>query len=257
MNIQEKFSLKDKVIVVTGGTGILGRSFVEAVAEAGAKVAIIGRDFKRGMERVEKVKELGSDALFIQADVLNEGQLLSARQEVLDRWDTIDGLVNAAGGNVPNGTIGPNQDLFNSDLSGTFNAIDLNLKGTMLPTHVFGKVIADRGVGSIINVASLASQVALTRVLGYTVAKSGIVGYTKWMATELALRYNNRIRVNAIAPGVFLTEQNRELLTNSDSSYTERGNQFIQNTPARRFGSPEELGGLLVFLLSEAASFVN
>lgn len=257
INILAQFSLKDRVIIVTGGTGILGQSFVKAIASAGAKVAILGRDAKRGQERIEEVKSLGGEAIFVPANVLDAESLISARKVILDKWGTIDGLINAAGGNVPNGTIGPNDNLFDSDISGTFDAIDLNIKGTMLPTHIFGKVIAEKGIGSIINIASLSSKVALTRVLGYTVAKSGIVGYTKWMATELSLRYGDGVRVNAIAPGVFLTEQNRSLLTQSDGSFTARGQQFIQNTPARRLGSPEELGGIIVFLLSAASSFVN
>lgn len=257
MNVLDQFSLKDKVIVITGGTGILGGSFVRAVAEAGAKVVIIGRDQARGEERVNEVRAIGGEAIFIKANVLDEKELLDAREHILDKWHTIDGLVNAAGGNVPNGTIGPKDDLFAVDLQGTFDAMDLNLKGTMLPTHIFGKVFAEKGSGSIINIASLSSNVALTRVLGYSVAKSGIVGYTKWMATELALRYGSALRVNAIAPGVFLTEQNRTLLTNTDGSFTERGNLFVQNTPAKRLGSPDELAGTIVFLLSNASGFVN
>jgi len=257
MGILDQFSLKKKVIVITGGTGILGESFVKALAEAGAKVAIIGRNAEKAAERVRLVESLGSEAIAIQADVLKEDQIIKAKQEILDKWGTIDGLVNAAGGNMPNATIGPDKNLFDVNVSDTIAAIELNLNGTIIPTHVFGRVIAENGKGSIINIASLSSHQAITRVLGYTVAKTGIVGYTRWMATEMALRYGDGVRVNAIAPGVFLTEQNRALVTNPDGTYTERGEKFIRNTPFSRLGSPSELEGALVFLLSDAASFIN
>lgn len=257
MGILDQFSLKGKVIVITGGTGILGESFVKALAEAGAKVAIIGRNAEKAAERVRLVESLGSEAIAIQADVLIEEQIIKAKQEILDKWGIIDGLVNAAGGNIPNATIGPDKNLFDVSVSDTIAAIELNLNGTIIPTQVFGQVIAEKGKGSIINIASLSSHQAITRVLGYTVAKTGIVGYTKWMATELSLRYGDGVRVNAIAPGVFLTEQNRALVTNPDGTYTERGEKFIRNTPFSRLGSPSELEGALVFLLSDAASFIN
>jgi NAD(P)-dependent dehydrogenase (short-subunit alcohol dehydrogenase family) len=257
MGILDQFSLKGKVIVITGGTGILGESFVKALAEAGAKVAIIGRNAEKAAERVRLVESLGSEAIAIQADVLIEEQIIKAKQEILDKWGTIDGLVNAAGGNMPNATIGPDKNLFDVSVSDTIAAIELNLNGTIIPTQIFGQVIAEKGKGSIINIASLSSHQAITRVLGYTVAKTGIVGYTKWMATELSLRYGDGVRVNAIAPGVFLTEQNRALVTNPDGTYTERGEKFIRNTPFSRLGSPSELEGALVFLLSDAASFIN
>lgn len=257
MGILDQFSLKEKVIVITGGTGILGESFVKALAEAGAKVAIIGRNAEKAAARVRLVESLGSEAIAIQADVLKEDQIIKAKQEILDKWGTIDGLVNAAGGNMPNATISPDKNLFDVNVSDTIAAIELNLNGTIIPTHVFGQVIAEKGKGSIINIASLSSHQAITRVLGYTVAKTGIVGYTRWMATEMSLRYGDGVRVNAIAPGVFLTEQNRALVTNPDGTYTERGEKFIRNTPFSRLGSPSELEGALVFLLSDAASFIN
>lgn len=257
MSILDQFSLKGKVIVVTGGTGILGESFVRALAEAGAKVAVLGRNLDRANERVKLVESLGSEALAIQADVLNEAQIIEAKNLILEKWGTIDGLVNAAGGNLPNAVIGPDKNLFDTSISDTLAAIELNLNGSIIPTHIFGQVIAENRKGAIINIASLSSHQAITRVLGYTVAKAGIVGYTKWMATELSLRYGDGVRVNAIAPGVFLTEQNRALVTNPDGTYTERGQKFINNTPFARLGNPSELAGALVFLLSDASSFVN
>src|SRR5690606_33554458 len=257
MNILDRFSLKDKVIVVTGGTGILGKNFVKALAEAGAKVCIIGRNVEKANERVAMVESLGGEGLAIAANVMDEQSMIDAKEKILSKWGTIDGLVNAAGGNIPGATITPDQDLFASNVQDTIKAIELNLFGSIIPTHVFGKVLAEKGSGSIVNIGSLSSSQAITRVLGYTVAKNGIIGYTKWMATELALRYGDKVRVNAIAPGVFLTEQNRTLLTNPDGSFTERAQRFVNGTPFSRLGDPSELEGTLIYLLSDAAGFVS
>lgn len=257
MNILDKFSLKGKVIVVTGGTGVLGKAFVKAIAEAGAKVVILGRSEQKAAERVQMVEQLGGEALAVVADVMSESSMRTACDTILEKWGTIDGLVNAAGGNIPGATIGPDRDIFEADVQDTLKAIELNLFGTIIPTHILGEVIARKGKGSIINIASLSSSQAISRVLGYTVAKNGVVGYTKWMASELSLRYGDGIRVNAIAPGVFLTEQNRALLTNEDGSYTDRAQKFVNGTPFSRLGDPSELEGTLVYLLSDASSFVN
>lgn len=257
MNILEQFSLEGKVIVVTGGTGVLGKSFVKALAEAKAKICIIGRDRDRANERLQLVTDLDAEGIAVVGDVMNEQSMLDARAQILDKWGTIDGLVNAAGGNIPGATISPDQDIFESNVQDTIKAIELNLFGTIIPTHVFGKIIAEKGKGSIINIGSIASSQAISRVLGYTVAKNGVVGFTKWMATELALRYGDKIRVNAIAPGVFLTEQNRTLLTNTDGTYTPRAQRFINGTPFSRLGDPSELEGTLIYLLSDASAFVS
>lgn len=257
MGILDKFSLKDKIIVVTGGTGILGASFVKAIAEAGAKVVVLGQNTARAEERVQMAKSIGAEAVSFQVNVLNEESLIEVKNQILEHFGTIDGLVNAAGGNIPGATIGPDQDLFEVNIQDTIKAIELNLYGTILPTHIFGSVIAKNGKGSIVNISSLASDRPLTRVLGYTVAKHGINGYTKWMATEMSLRYGDKVRVNAIAPGVFLTDQNRSLLTNTDGTFTERAQKFVNNTPFSRLGDPSELEGTLVYLLSDASNFVN
>ncbi|WP_437921904.1 SDR family oxidoreductase [Sphingobacterium sp. LRF_L2] len=257
MNILDKFSLKGKVIVVTGGTGILGKAFVKALAQAGAKLCIIGRNKEKADERVKLVETLSGEAFAVVADVMDETSMRDARDLILEKWGTIDGLVNAAGGNIPGATIGPDENIFDNKIGDTIKAIELNLYGTMIPTLIFGEVMANNGVGSIINISSLAASRPITRVLGYTVAKHGIDGFTKWMATELALRYSNKIRVNAIAPGVFLTEQNRTLLTNPDGTYTDRAQKFVQGTPFLRLGDPSELEGTLVYLLSEASAFVS
>jgi len=257
MNILDSFSLNGKVIVVTGATGILGESFVKAIAEAGGKIAILGRNEEKAKVRVAQAEALGAEAISIIADILYKEEVLRAKNEILAHFGTIDGLVNAAGGNLPGATISPDQNLFDAEISDTIKAIELNLYGTIIPTHIFGRVIAEKGKGSIINISSLAASQAITRGLGYTVAKHGVDGYTKWMATEMSLRYGDKVRVNCIAPGVFLTEQNRTLLTNPDGSFTERAQKFVSSTPFSRLGDPQELAGTLVFLLSDASAFVN
>jgi NAD(P)-dependent dehydrogenase (short-subunit alcohol dehydrogenase family) len=257
MNVLESFSLSGKVIVVTGGTGVLGESFVKAIAQAGGKIAILGRNKEKAGERVKLAESFGAQAIAVTVNVMDEQDVIRAKNEVLARFGTIDGLVNAAGGNIPGATIGPDANLFESEIADTIKAIELNLYGTIIPTHIFGQVIAEKGKGSIVNISSLAASRAITRVMGYTVAKHGIDGYTKWMATELSLRYGDKVRVNAIAPGVFLTEQNRALLTNQDGSYTSRAQKFVNNTPYSRLGNAQELEGTLIYLLSDASGFVN
>lgn len=253
----KQFSLAGKVVVITGATGVLGESFALATAAAGAKVAVLGRNKERAYARVEAIKAMGGEAIAVITDVLEEEAVINAKNEVLDTWGTIDGLVNAAGGNIPGATIPPEQNLFDANIADTKKAVELNLFGTVIPTQIFGRIIAEKGKGSIVNISSLAAQQALTRVMGYTMAKCAIEGYTKWMAVELAQRYGDKVRVNAIAPGVFLTEQNRSLLTNEDGSYTDRAQRFVNNTAFARLGNPEELTGTLIYLLSDASGFVS
>lgn len=257
MDQRNQFSLGGKVIVVTGATGVLGEAFVKAIAAAGARVVVMGRSKERADKRVSDITASGGTAISVLADVLNETEVIRARGEILERWGTIDGLVNGAGGNVAAAMINPGQNLFDARIEDTRKAIDLNLYGTLIPTHIFGSVMARSKKGSIVNISSLTAHAAITRGLGYTIAKTAIEGYTRWMASELGIRYNGGIRVNAIAPGVFLTEQNRDLLTNPDGSFTERTQKFLNKTPFRRLGNPEELTGTLIYLLSDASAFVS
>ena len=252
------FDLKEKVIIVTGGTGILGKSFVKGIAEAGGIVCILGRNEATAKERALEIVNKGGQAIPLKADVTNEQELLSARAEVLQQFGRIDGLVNAAGGNMPEAVVQPGSDIFKLNLSGLKQVMDLNLFGTILPTQVFGEHIAhNTSGGSIVNISSMASQRAITRVLGYSLAKSAIDSYTRWFATELGNRYKDAVRMNAIAPGFFLTEQNRTLLTNENGTYTERGNLVVSNTPFKRLGDADELIGALIWLLSDASKFVT
>lgn len=250
--------LAGKVFVVTGGTGILGNSFVNAIAEAGGIPCILGRNKAVAIERAAMIIEQGGSALALQADVLNTAELAEACNKVLHQFGRIDGLVNAAGGIQPDGILKPEQDIFEMNIEGMRKVADLNSWGTIIPTQVFGKAIAaTAGKGSIVNISSMNSKRAITRVLGYNIGKAAVDCYTQWYAVELAKRYGDKIRMNALAPGFFLTEQNRQLLVNEDGSYTERGRLIIDHTPFRRFGDPDELKGALVWLLGDESAFVT
>lgn len=257
MSEAEMFSLKGKVIVVTGGTGVLGYSFINAISNAGAAVCVMGRNEKVANERVAEITAAGGKAMALIADVQNEAALQRCCQEVTDTFGKIDGLVNGAGGNVPEAVLQPDQDIFSMNIEGMKKAMDVNLWGTVLPTLIFGKAIAANGAGTIVNISSVSVPRTLTKVLGYSMGKAAVESFNKWMAVEIANRYGDKIRMNALVPGFFLTEQNRTLLTNNDGTYTDRGNAVIKQTPFRRFGNPDELGGALVWLLSDAAKFVT
>ncbi len=255
----DRFSLHGKVIVVTGGTGVLGHSFVDAIAGQGGKVVIIGRSLEKGACLAATInKKYGNEsAISISADVLDELQLQKAKETTLSAFGRIDGLVNAAGGNVQEGVLNPGEDVFNLNISGMKDALVLNLWGTIHSVQVFGPEIAKAGYGSIVNISSVSSKNALSRVLGYSMGKAAIDCYTKWFAVEMANRYGDAIRMNSIMPGFFLTDQNRSLLTKADGGLTERGQTIIAQTPFKRFGHPEELAGALIWLLSDASKFVT
>lgn len=248
--------LENKVIIVTGGTGVLGGSFVTAIAAAGGKVVIIGRNKERLEEKKKEVIEKGGEALAIAADVMKEEELLAAKGTILSTYGKIDGLVNAAGGNVPEALLKPQDDIFEMNIPGLKKALELNLWGSIVPTQIFGKAMKEEG-GTIVNISSVSSKTILTRVLGYGMGKAAIDNYTQWFAVEAAQRFGDKIRMNSITPGFFLTEQNRKMLTNEDGSLTERGNKIIAATPYRRFGKPEELNGALIWLLSDESRFVS
>ncbi|ARK10934.1 SDR family oxidoreductase [Fibrella sp. ES10-3-2-2] len=250
------FDLTGTVTIVTGATGVLGEAFCSAIAQAGGTVVLIARNEQMGLERQEALCKTGANALFVRADVLVQAELDAACDTVLATYGRIDNLVNGAGGNVPEAVIGPDKDIFSVEMEAIKKVFDLNLYGTMMPTFTFGKHIAEKG-GSIINISSMASQTTITRVLGYSMAKAAVDNFTRWMAVELANRYGDRVRINAIAPGFFISHQNRALLTQPDGSYTSRGEAVIRSTPFRRFGEPDELSGTLIWLLSGASRFVS
>ena len=251
------FDLTGRVAVVTGGTGVLGGALARGLALAGARVGVLGRRTARAEDVAESVRAAGGEALPLTADVLDRGQLEGARDELLNLWGRLDILVNGAGGNVPEATVVGERRFF--DLSGDAlrDVFDLNLYGTLLPIQVFGEVMAEAKRGSMINISSMAAARPLTRVAGYGAAKAALENLTRWLAVELAQKYGPGLRVNAVAPGFFLGEQNRALLLNENGSLTERGQQIVAHTPLGRFGEPEELVGTVTWLASSASSFVT
>lgn len=257
--MQNLFDIKDNVTVITGGTGVLGRAIARYLALEGAKVIILGRKEHVGREIVESVmaeKPAGSIE-FMQTDVMDRHLLEANRDAILERYGRIDTLLNAAGGNQKGATIAPDQNFFDLDPEQFQKVLSLNLTGTVIPTQIFLKPMVEQGKGSIINFSSMAAFRPMTRVCGYAAAKAGISNFTAYMATECAKKFGEGIRVNAIAPGFFITEQNRSLLTNPDGSFTERGRDVIRQTPFGRMGEPEELCGTIHYLMSDAAKFVT
>jgi len=251
------FSLKEKVIVVTGGTGILGGAFIDGIVAAGGAVGILGRNEEVASERANAIVAKGGRAIPLIANVLVEEELIAAKDAMLKAFGKIDGLVNAAGGNMPQGVVQPEADIFKMDLNGLKMVMDLNLWGTLLPTQVFGDALAKNKSASIVNISSMNSKRAVTKVLGYNMGKAAVDCYTQWFAVELANRYGDKIRMNALTPGFFLTEQNRNLLTLPTGGFTTRGQSVISQTPFKRFGHPDELVGALVYLLCDASKFVT
>jgi len=255
--VENSYSLEGKVIVVTGGTGILGKSFIDGIVAAGGAVGILGRNAEIAEERTAAINAAGGKAIALIADVLNTEELMAAKEKVWAEFGRLDGLVNAAGGNMPAGVLMPDQDIFSMNMEGMKKTTEVNLWGTIIPTQIFGELIAKTGKGSIVNISSMNSKRAITRVLGYNMGKAAVDCYNQWFAVELANRYGDAIRMNALAPGFFLTEQNRNLLTKPEGGYTVRGEAVIKQTPFKRFGKPEELIGALVWLLSDASAFVT
>lgn len=255
--MNELFSVKNKVVVITGGTGVLGKGIAAHLAKEGAKVVILGRKAEEGNKIVSEIVANGGDACFLQSDVLNSEVLIENRTAILQKYGTIDALINAAGGNMPGATITPGKTFLDLEIDAFQKVVDLNLTGTVLPTQIFGEVIIKNKKGSIVNFSSESALRPLTRVMGYSAAKSAINSFTRSLATEMAIKFGKGIRVNAIAPGFFLTEQNRTLLTNPDGSLTDRARAIIAHTPFGCFGEPEDLYGTAQYLISDASKFVT
>jgi NAD(P)-dependent dehydrogenase (short-subunit alcohol dehydrogenase family) len=263
------FSLAGRVALVTGATGALGGTMARGLARAGARVAVMGRRADRAKEVAAAIAAEGGEAMPLPGDVLQRAELEAARGSLLARWGRLDILVNAAGGNMPAANVPPEGSVFDLTEDALRAAVDLNLFGTILPCQVFGAAMAEgpavteedsREPGtsrSIVNISSLAADRALTRVAGYTAAKAAVEQFTRWLAVDLGRTYGDRLRVNAIAPGFFLGEQNRNLLLNSDGSLTARGQSIVAHTPAGRFGQADELIGALIWLCSPSAAFVT
>jgi NAD(P)-dependent dehydrogenase (short-subunit alcohol dehydrogenase family) len=253
----EFFDISGKVIAITGGTGVLGTSMVEYLAAHGAHVAVMARNMEKGNRLIRKVKDEGGEAMFLQTDVTDEAVLKQNAREIAEKYGTIDVLINGAGGNMPGATIGPNNNIFDLKMDDFRKVVDLNLMGTVIPTVVFAEYMVKAKKGNIVNISSASALRPLTRVAGYGAAKAAVTNFTKYMAGELATKFGENFRVNALCPGFFITEQNRTLLTNPDGSYSDRGNTIIAHTPFRRFGIPEDLLGTLHYLVSDASRFVT
>lgn len=255
--INELFSVKEKVAVLTGGGGVLAGEMASGFLKAGAKVVLLDINNENLQKKIKTFEADDNQIIGLQCNVLDEENLKQVNTEILNKYKRIDILVNAAGGNMPGATIAPDQTFFDLEIGQFKKVTDLNMIGTVLPTLIFGKTMADQRSGSIINVSSMAVARAITRVVGYSAAKAAINNFTIWMAVEMARKFGDGIRVNAIAPGFLITGQNKTLLTNEDGSLTERGKAIIESTPFKRFGQPEELVGAVLWLSSKASKFVN
>lgn len=255
--MNDLFNIKDYVVVITGGTGVLGRTIAKYLALNGAKVIILGRKEDVGREIVADIVNDGGQAVFMKTDVMDYATVQKNCDDIMAKYGRVDTLLNAAGGNMAGAVISPDQTFFDLKVEEFQKVLNLNLTGTVIPTQVFLKPMVEQGKGSIINFSSMAAFRPMTRVCGYAAAKAGISNFTEFMAAECAKKFGEGIRVNAIAPGFFITEQNRALLTNPDGSYTQRGNDVIRQTPFGRMGDPEELCGTIHYLMSDAAKFVT
>jgi len=252
------FDLSGTVAVVTGANGVLGRSACLGLAKAGAKVALLGRRAEPNEVLAKEIEKLGGEAKVVLSDVTDVPALEKAREEIVKAWGQVDHLLNYAGGNRPEATATAERKFFDLPKEGLSGALDLNILGTILPCQVFGRHMAERGAGNIINVSSMAAMRPLTRVVAYSAAKAAISNFTHWLSVHMAQEYSAKIRVNAIAPGFFLTEQNRYLLTDkATGELTPRGKSVIAHTPQKRFGDAEDLVSAVLWLLSPSASFVT
>jgi NAD(P)-dependent dehydrogenase (short-subunit alcohol dehydrogenase family) len=251
------FNIENKIALLTGGAGILAGEIAKSLLAAGAQVILLDINQENLKRRVADLQSTYPKVFGIVGNVLDEDELKEIRKTILAKYDRIDILINTAGGNLDQATLEVDQNFFDLKIEQFKKVTDLNLNGTVLPTLIFGKIMADQQSGSIINISSMASFKAISRVVGYSAAKAAIDNFTRWLAVELAEKFGNSIRVNAIAPGFILTEQNRILLTNPDGSVTPRVKQIISLTPFRRFGNPDDLVGTVLWLASDASKFVT
>ncbi|MCZ2259542.1 SDR family oxidoreductase [Sporosarcina sp. G11-34] len=252
-------NLKDRVAVITGGSGVLCSEMARELARQGVKVAILNRNAEKGQGIVDSIREAGGTAIAVVADVLDRASLEQARAEIVEQFGRVDMLINGAGGNHPDAVTDPEvydesgegQSFFDLDESGFSNVFSTNFTGTFLATQVFGKELLKSEAPSILNLSSMSSYTPLTKVPAYSAAKASINNFTMWLAVHFA---ETGLRVNAIAPGFFLTTQNRNLLLDEAGNYTPRSNKIITATPMKRFGKPEELLGAMLFLVDESCS---
>lgn len=255
--MNEQFGIKGKIAVITGAGGVLGGSIAKSFIEAGAKVVALDIRQEQLDIRIKELTENGGEAIGIVGNVLDIESLENVAKQIKDKWGRIDILLNIAGGNTPGGTLAPDQSFFDMPIAEWEKVTNLNMNGTVYPSMVFGKVMTEQKSGCIINVSSMAAYSAITRVPGYSAAKTAVSNFTQWLATEMALKYGDQIRVNAIAPGFFIGDQNRAVLIHPDGSLTDRSKKVLAKTPMGRFGDITELNGAVQFLCSDAASFIT
>jgi NAD(P)-dependent dehydrogenase (short-subunit alcohol dehydrogenase family) len=251
------FKLEGKVAVITGGGGVLASEIGGGLSKAGVRIVFLDINEEAAKIAARKIEDIGGDAVGLKTNVLDMESLKSTCDTILEKYGRIDILLNAAGGNMPGATISPDKTVFDLDIKDMDKVTTLNYNGTVLPSMVFGEVMSKQKSGNIINFSSMAAFQSITRVVGYSAAKAAVSNFTAWMAMELAMKFEGSIRVNAIAPGFFIGNQNRDLLLNADGSLTERGQQVINKTPMGRFGEASELIGAILFLVSDASSFVT
>jgi NAD(P)-dependent dehydrogenase (short-subunit alcohol dehydrogenase family) len=256
--MKELFDIKDKVIVITGAGGVLCGTMAKALAQAGAKIAVLDIDETAAAEVADEIGTSQGQAIAVKCNVLDKESLESAKKEINSEFGQIDILINGAGGNKKEATTSPDLSFFDLPAEAIRFVFDLNFIGTLLPTQVFGKEMAENGAGVILNISSMNAFRPLTKIAAYSAAKAAVSNFTQWLAVHVCQNYSKDIRVNAIAPGFFLTEQNRFLLTDEKTDeLTDRGKTIIDHTPMGRFGEPQELIGTVCWLLSDAAKFVT
>jgi NAD(P)-dependent dehydrogenase (short-subunit alcohol dehydrogenase family) len=251
------FNLDNKIALITGGAGVLGSNMAKVLAKQGVTTGIVGLTLEEAQVTVSEIEALGGKAFAVKGNVLNQQEMEDIKTFIVEKYGCLDILINAAGGNMPGATIGPDQAIYDLKLDHLQKVLDLNIIGTVLPTQVFSELFAKQKSGVIINISSASAERPLTRVVGYSASKAAIDNFTKWMSVELASKYGEGIRVNAIAPGFFIGEQNRALLLTPEGDLTARGIKIIDHTPMGRFGVPEDLDGVLLFLCSDMSKFVT
>jgi NAD(P)-dependent dehydrogenase (short-subunit alcohol dehydrogenase family) len=256
--INELFNLKGQVAVVTGGGGVLCGALSRALGKAGAKVAVLDIFVDAAQKVVDDVVKEGGQAIAVKCDVLDKASIEAAKDVVLEKFGRVDILINGAGGNKKQATTGPDMPFFDLPADAVQWVFNLNIIGTLLPSQVFGKLIAEQGEGSILNISSMNAFRPLTKIPAYSGAKAAVSNFTQWLAVHMSQNYSTKVRVNAIAPGFFLTTQNRFLLLDETSGkWTPRGQQILDHTPMGIFGDPEDLIGTVFWLLSPSAKFVH
>ncbi len=255
--MENLFDIQGNITVITGGTGVLGRTIAKYLTQQGAKVVLLARKEEKGKAIAQEICDAGGECTFLKIDVTDIESTEHCYEQIMEKYGKIDTLLNAAGGNMKGAVIDPDKDFFSLDIAQFQKVLDLNLLGSVIPTQIFLKAMVAQHKGSIINFSSMAAFRPITRVCGYAAAKAGVTNFTQYMAHECAKKFGEGIRVNAIAPGFFITEQNRALLTNPDGTYTQRGQEVIKQTPFGRMGRPEELCGTIHYLMSDASAFVT